>query len=133
LKAYYLRLAEDTRAASEDPRELGSSSGSAGTGRAPGLEKGKLLGIYCVYTGAVMKTQLARWGNSLAVRIPKPVAATARLKAGDELQVEADTHGEVRIRKTTGKPTLADLLSAITPENQHAEWDWGKPQGKELW
>jgi antitoxin MazE len=80
-----------------------------------------------------VKTQLSKWGNSLAVRIPKPVATTARLKAGDELQVEADTHGEVRIRKATGKPALDDLLSAITPENQHAEWDWGKPQGKELW
>lgn len=80
-----------------------------------------------------MKTQLAKWGNSLAVRIPKPVASAACLKPGDDLQVEADGRGRVKIRKKKNKPTLAELLRAITPENQHAAWDWGTPRGKELW
>ncbi|WP_449280307.1 AbrB/MazE/SpoVT family DNA-binding domain-containing protein [Lentibacillus salinarum] len=29
-------------------------------------------------------------------------------------------------------PTLEDLLAQITPENQHGEVDWGKPQGNEI-
>lgn len=80
-----------------------------------------------------MKTQLARWGNSLAVRIPKPIATAAKLKTGDNLELDVDGPGRVRIRKPKGKPTLEELVSRITPENRHSETDWGEPLGKELW
>ena len=80
-----------------------------------------------------MKTQLAKWGNSLAVRIPKPVALAAKLKTGDDLEVDVDGPGRVRIRKRKQKPTLEQLVSRITPENRHSETDWGDPVGKELW
>jgi len=90
-------------------------------------------GIYFVYTRGFMKTQLARWGNSLAVRIPKPVAMAAKLKTGDDLDVDVEGPGSVRIRKPKRKPTLEELVSRITPENLHSETDWGEPVGKELW
>lgn len=80
-----------------------------------------------------MKTQLAKWGNSLAVRIPKPVATAAKLRTGDDLEVDAEGDGQVKIRKPKSKPTLADLVRLITRENLHGETDWGKPEGKELW
>jgi antitoxin MazE len=80
-----------------------------------------------------MKTQLAKWGNSLAVRIPKPVAAAAKLRSGDHLDLAVDGSGVLTIRKPTKDPTLEDLVRAITPENQHGETDWGAPVGKELW
>jgi len=80
-----------------------------------------------------MKTQLAKWGNSLAVRIPKPVAAAAKLRSGDRLDLAVDGSGVLTIRKPTKDPTLEDLVRAITPENQHGETDWGAPVGKELW
>jgi antitoxin MazE len=80
-----------------------------------------------------MKTQLSKWGNSLAVRIPKPVALAAQLKTGDDLEVDVEGPGRVRIRKPKRKPTLEELISGITSENQHSETDWGEPVGKELW
>jgi antitoxin MazE len=80
-----------------------------------------------------MKTQLSKWGNSLAVRIPKPVALAAQLKTGDDLEVDVEGPGRVRIRKPKRKPTLEELISGITPQNQHSETDWGEPVGKELW
>jgi antitoxin MazE len=80
-----------------------------------------------------MKTQLAKWGNSLAVRIPKPVAVAAELRMGDDLEVDVEGPGRVRIRKPKRKPTLEQLVAGITPENQHSETDWGEPVGKELW
>ena len=80
-----------------------------------------------------MKTQLAKWGNSLAVRIPKPVAVAAKLRTGDDLEVDVEGPGRVRIRKLKRKPTLEELVSRITPENRHSETDWGEPVGKELW
>lgn len=80
-----------------------------------------------------MKTRLAKWGNSVAVRIPKPVADAAKLRSGDELEVALDQPGVVSIRKPKHELTLKDLVRAISPENLHAEIDWGKPAGKELW
>jgi antitoxin MazE len=91
-------------------------------------------GIYFVYTReAQMKTQLAKWGNSLAVRIPKPVAEAAKLRTGDTLHLDVEGSGAVRIRKAMHEPTLRDLVRAITAENRHAETDWGSPVGNELW
>lgn len=80
-----------------------------------------------------MKTQLARWGNSLAVRIPKPVAAAAKLSAGDNLELDVEGPGRVTVRKPKRKPTLEELVARITPENRHSETDWSEPLGKELW
>jgi antitoxin MazE len=74
-----------------------------------------------------MKTQLARWGNSLAVRIPKPIATAAKLKMGDDLELDVEGPERVRIRKPKCKPTLEVMVSRITPENRHSETDWGEP------
>lgn len=78
------------------------------------------------------KTQIAKWGNSLAVRIPKTIAIAARLKTGDDLEVVVDGPGKVLIRKPWTKPTLEQLVSDITPENQHNESDWGEAVVKEF-
>jgi antitoxin MazE len=81
----------------------------------------------------ILKTQLAKWGNSLAVRIPKPVADAADLRSGDTLVLDVEATGAVTIRKSKRAPTLKDLVLRITPENRHAETDWGRPAEKELW
>jgi antitoxin MazE len=80
-----------------------------------------------------VKTQLAKWGNSMAVRIPKAIAEAARLRPGDHLEMAVEDSGTLRIRKKKGKQTLSQLISGITPENLHRETDWGAPAGKELW
>jgi len=80
-----------------------------------------------------MKTQLAKWGNSLAVRIPKPVALAAKLKMGDDLELDVEGQGRIKIRKPKLKPTLELLVRGITTENQHGETDWGELVGNELW
>jgi antitoxin MazE len=78
------------------------------------------------------KVQITKWGNSLAVRIPKPTAQTAKLKQGDEVEVIA-APGKVELRSTRRKPTLKELVRGIKPENCHAETDWGEPVGRETW
>ena len=80
-----------------------------------------------------MKTQLRKWGNSMAVRIPKPIAEAAKLRAGDHLELKVAGPGAVHLRKAKAKRTLAQLIRGITPENRHAEADWGKPVGNESW
>jgi len=78
-----------------------------------------------------MKTQMVKWGNSLAVRIPKPVVVEARMKEGDALEIEA-AEGRVELRRITKVPTLAQLVSQITPENRYSEISTGAEVGKEV-
>ncbi len=80
-----------------------------------------------------MATQITKWGNSLAVRLPKRVAEQAKLKQGDTIEVVAAGAGRVELRARKRRVTLAALADQITPENLHDSTDWGKPRGKEIW
>jgi antitoxin MazE len=73
---------------------------------------------------------MAKWGNSLAVRIPKAVAEKARLKEGDAVELKADK-GRIELRRTDKIPSLEELVAKITPENRYAETDWGPDVGRE--
>ena len=81
---------------------------------------------------ATAQAQMVRWGNSLAVRIPKNVADEARLAEGDRLIIQVESPGKVAI-KAIERPTLDQLLERITNENLHKEINWGKPVGDEAW
>jgi len=78
-----------------------------------------------------MKAQMVKWGNSLAIRIPKPVARQARLKEGDSLEVEASAEGRIELRRSTRVPTLAQLVAQITPDNRYEEISMASEVGKE--
>ena len=80
-----------------------------------------------------METQLRKWGNSLAVRIPKALADKVALREGDRLDLLVTEDGAVTLRPVRGQLQLADLLADITPENRPAEADWGGPAGGESW
>ena len=78
------------------------------------------------------KAKIAKWGNSLAVRIPKTVAEQARLQEGDAILIEVP-EGQIRLRPAQRIPTLKELVAQITPENRHREIDWGPDVGREIW
>ncbi|HEY3567852.1 MAG TPA: AbrB/MazE/SpoVT family DNA-binding domain-containing protein [Thermoanaerobaculia bacterium] len=78
-----------------------------------------------------MRTRIQRWGNSLAVRIPKPFAAEAGLEQQSEVDV-AVVDGALVITPSTA-PALDNLLAQITDENLHGEVDFGSPVGHEVW
>lgn len=77
-----------------------------------------------------MKAQMVKWGNSLAVRIPKPILEEVHLKEGDSLEIEAG-EGQIKLRKATKIPTLAQLVSQITQDNRYSEVFTGPDVGKE--
>jgi antitoxin MazE len=79
-----------------------------------------------------MKAQMVKWGNSLAVRIPKAVVEKARLKEGDSLEIEAAAEGHVELRRPVKPPSLAQLVSQITPENRYGEISTSAEVGKEV-
>ena len=80
-----------------------------------------------------MKTRVQKWGNSLALRIPKSFAA--------ETQMQQDTLVEVSLVNGTlvvsaiSEPqfTLNQLLSRVTEENRPSEFQTGPPVGQEAW
>jgi antitoxin MazE len=79
-----------------------------------------------------MKARIVKWGNSLAIRIPKPVIEQAKLKEGDSLEIEAAGGGSVELRRTNRIPSLAQLVAQITPENRYGEISTGRETGKEM-
>jgi antitoxin MazE len=78
-------------------------------------------------------SRIAKWGNSLAVRIPLPIAKQASLTEGDSVKLTLDREGCIVLRPARRRYELADLVAQITPRNRHRETDWGPPQGKESW
>lgn len=79
-----------------------------------------------------MEAQVLKWGNSLAVRLPKQLAAEARFQQGDRIRLEVDETGTVRIKHAF--PSLDELVAQITPENRYSENEVGigGPVGKEV-
>ena len=80
------------------------------------------------------KAQMVKWGNSLAIRIPKMVAEEAELNEGDELVIEVQSQGALAVKAAKKPPTLEELIAQITPENLHkAAWPDDGPLGNETW
>jgi len=80
-----------------------------------------------------MQTRVQRWGNSLAVRIPKSFAAETHLTEGALVELSLVGGTVIVSPLIEPEPTLDELLERVTPENLHGEWDTGKPVGRESW
>lgn len=80
-----------------------------------------------------MKARVQKWGNSLALRIPKSLAVETGIAADSEVDLLLE--GDKLVIRPVKKPrrTLKELLKGVTDENIHSEVDWGPPVGKEVW
>ncbi|TLU81897.1 MAG: AbrB/MazE/SpoVT family DNA-binding domain-containing protein [Chlorobium sp.] len=80
-----------------------------------------------------MLTKVQKWGNSLALRIPKTYALEAKLENDSDVDISM-VEGQLVIRPiVTINPDLAHLLSGITENNLHNEFDTGEVVGNENW
>jgi antitoxin MazE len=81
-----------------------------------------------------MKVKIAKWGNSLAVRLPKAVAEEAGLRPNSEVDVVVEG-GIVSLRKGHPAPryTLEDMIAAIKPGTEAPpSVEWGPDRGSEI-
>jgi antitoxin MazE len=78
-----------------------------------------------------MRAVVRKWGNSLAIRIPRPLADELELEESDELDLQV-TEGSL-VASPAHRWTLAELVAGITEENKHGEIEWGGPRGREVW
>ena len=79
-----------------------------------------------------MTTTIQKWGNSLALRLPKALATEAHMAAGSRVELVRTDEGV--LVKVGRKPhyRLSELLAGVTSENIHPETDWGRPVGREI-
>ena len=80
-----------------------------------------------------MKTRVQKWGNSLALRIPKSFADEVGLQKETSVEVSLVDGKIVITRLTEPKLTLEQLLSKVTKDNLHDEIDTGPAVGNETW
>ena len=75
--------------------------------------------------------KVQKWGNSLALRIPKAYADQMGLASNSpvKIMVENDRLVILPVRRVS----LDDLLADVTPDNLHGETDWGDSVGNEVW
>ena len=76
-----------------------------------------------------MKVKVAKWGNSLAVRLPKPIADDLGLAPGCELELHQDGTRlslETASKRKIPSYRLEDLLAQIKPGQKPPPYeDWG--------
>jgi len=80
-----------------------------------------------------MRTRVQKWGNSLALRIPKSFATEVGLQRESSVEISL-VNGKLVITPVA-KPelTLKQLLAKVTKENLHHEVDTGPATGNETW
>jgi len=80
-----------------------------------------------------VRTRVQRWGNSLAVRIPKTFAEEVGLADDSAVEMRLVKGGLVIEPAPAWGVSLDELLDGVTDENLHDEVDWGPAQGREVW
>jgi len=81
-----------------------------------------------------MKSKIQKWGNSLAIRIPKSFAMQTEIEQDSIIDLSVND-GKIIVEPEKKKPkySLEELLDGVTEENLHGEINFGKPVGKEIW
>jgi len=78
-----------------------------------------------------MQVRVARWGNSLGLRIPKDIAQRVGLREGARVDIEVE--GDRIVVSPAGRRyVLAELLKGMTPEAMREAFDWRPDKGREI-
>ena len=81
----------------------------------------------------MQQIKISTWGNSLGFRIPRSLADSFNIQAGDILELTPVDEG-LLIKKPSGKVyRLADILESFTSSEAIPEIDFGAPKGEEIW
>jgi len=80
-----------------------------------------------------MVTHLRRWGNSLAVRIPKPLVKEAGLEIDSIVEITFSEGKLVIVPRAAPRYALEALLAQVTDQNRHDEVGTGSAVGVEAW
>ncbi|MBC6431818.1 AbrB/MazE/SpoVT family DNA-binding domain-containing protein [Nostoc sp. HG1] len=80
-----------------------------------------------------MTAVVAKWGNSLAIRIPRAVAEQADVTEGTAIELSVEGNNIIITPQKRKKYTLDELLEGMTPDKFHPEFETGNAVGNEDW
>ncbi len=80
-----------------------------------------------------MRSQVQKWGNSLALRIPKAVASHLGLSSGSELELSIEGDRLVVKPVSSWRERLKTMMEQVEDDQLHPEIDFGGPVGNEFW
>jgi antitoxin MazE len=80
-----------------------------------------------------MSVTLHKWGNSVGLRVPKPLLDQLGLKEGVQVDVKVEGNRLVIEPVRQRRYTVAERLQGFTPDNRPGEVDWGDRVGREVW
>ena len=80
-----------------------------------------------------MRTRIQKWGNSLALRIPKPFAEEARIRENAAVDLSVRSGKLVVVPLPEQEFSLDQLVAQITPRNRHDQTETGGSVGSEVW
>ena len=80
----------------------------------------------------MVQARIQKWGNSLAVRIPKPFALDIGLAQNSLVSVSV-VGGKLLLEPVKSYPSLNELLAGVTQDNLHQEFETGAAVGNEAW
>jgi len=79
-----------------------------------------------------MKTTVQKWGNSLAIRIPRNITNETKVYEGSSVNIMVED-GNIILSPATREYSLQELLNKISDENIHSEVSTGEAEGGEIW
>ncbi len=79
-----------------------------------------------------MQGTIQKWGNSHAVRLPKNLIDSAGLQENDLVEIISEKD-QLTIKKKKRHLTLEERFQDYQTDTSCVEFDWGSPQGEELW
>ena len=81
-----------------------------------------------------MRAQVAKWGNSLALRIPGAFARQIGVEDGRPVEIEV-RDGKLVVTPVASQPTydINDLVARMKTDARGAEIETGEPRGDEVW
>ena len=80
-----------------------------------------------------MRALVQKWGNSLALRIPKSLASEFGFESGSPVDLSIEGGRLVVAPASSWEVRLEELVGRITEANRHAEVSFGPPVGNEFW
>jgi len=80
-----------------------------------------------------MRATIQKWGNSLALRIPKVFSKELGIEEATSVEMRVDNSALIVKPKKTKKIALKELLAMVNEKNCHEAIETGSAVGKEFW
>lgn len=89
----------------------------------------------CIYLLYMIISKVKKWGNSLAIRLPKEAVDSLNIKDGSQIAIHTDIKKHLLkiIPKERKALTFDEMVKRINKNNIHELIDWGVPRGGEFW